>query len=89
MGGGASSDADLEENYYCVTEKDKSLQQILNVLNISKKQALRYYAVFVKIDSDNSNSVSLDEFHHHFQLKRSPFSDMAFGQITSAGSGDG
>jgi hypothetical protein len=29
-----------------------------------------------------------EEFHEHFSLKRSPFSDMAFGQLTQAGSGN-
>jgi hypothetical protein len=28
------------------------------------------------------------EFHTHFKLERSPFSDMAFGQLTKAGSGN-
>lgn len=62
-----------------VPGQDEAAMLDFKKLQIPVDDINRLFSCFLEIDTDGSGEISLDEFYAHFKLKRSVFSDMAFG----------
>ncbi len=58
--------------------RSESLIEFYDKLGLTRKDGLKMYSVFEKIDADNSGSIRIDEFCDHFDLHFTPFAEAAF-----------
>ena len=71
-----------------VPGQDEAAMLDFKKLQIPVDDINRLFSCFLEIDTDGSGEISLDEFYAFFKLKRSVFSDMAFGLMDEDKSGE-